>query len=123
MEAIGIVLIVTSVPLLLRWVPPNHLFGLRISATLRDRSVWYDANALCARHMLLLGALLVGLEFVLPPSTRTPILRVIASIGFFGIVIADWRTANRWARERRTATLARTAHPIVLGDLPKEHRS
>jgi len=43
--------------------------------------------------------------------------------GFFGIVIADWRTANRWARERRTATLARTAHPIVLGDLPKEHRS
>src|SRR5918999_1698802 len=104
MEAIGLILIVTSVPLLMRWVPPNRVFGFRVPATLGDRSVWYDANALCARHMLLLGVALVGLEFILPAPSRVPILRVVATIGFFGVIIADWRTASRWAHERRTGT-------------------
>lgn len=124
MEAIGIVLIVVSLPLLLRWVPPNRLYGFRIPATLRDRSVWYDANALCARHMMLLGALLVALEFVLPSDVRIPVLRAIAVAGFFGIIIADWRTANRWSHERRTGVrVVRTADPVVLEDLPKRSRS
>jgi uncharacterized membrane protein len=111
-EAIGIVLILSSIPLLLRWVRPNRFFGFRIPATLRDESVWYDTNALCARHMLVLGLLLVGLEFVLPLSVRIPLLRVIATVGFFGIIIADWRTANRWARERSSGVkLVRSADP------------
>lgn len=120
MEALGIILIVTSIPLLLRWVPPNHFFGFRIPATLRDRSVWYEANGLCARHMVLLGVLLVSLEFLLPESLRVPILRVIATIGFFGIIIADWRTANRWARERRAGVkVVRSANPVVIEPLKR----
>jgi uncharacterized membrane protein len=115
MEAIGIVLIVSSVPLLLRWVPRNRFFGLRIPATLRDESIWYDANALCARHLLVLGFLLVTLEFVLSPSVRVPILRVIATAGFVGIIIAAWRTANRWARERSSGIrVVRSADPVVI---------
>ncbi len=100
MEAIGPVLIVLSIPLLLRWVPPNHLYGFRIPATLRDRSLWYDANALCARHMLLLGVLMVIGEFVLSRSERGPVLWLLAVGGLAVITVADWRTANRWARER-----------------------
>jgi len=34
MEAIGPVLIVVSIPLILRWVPRNRFYGLRIPATL-----------------------------------------------------------------------------------------
>ena len=124
MEAIGIVLIVVSLPLLLRWVPPNRLYGFRVPATLRDRSVWYDANALWARHMILLGACLVALEFVLPPEARRPVLRGVAVVGFISIIIADWRTANRWSGERRTGIrVVRTADPVVLEDLPKRSGS
>jgi len=115
MEAIGPVLVLFSLPFIFRLVPPNHFFGLRIRATLRDRSVWYDANALVARHMLLLGVVLVSLEFVLPMRMRIGMLRVIATVGFVTIIIADWRTANRWERERRhgdarATDLARRLH-------------
>jgi uncharacterized membrane protein len=102
MEAIGPLLILLSLPLMLRWVPRNRFFGLRIPSTLRDESVWYDINALCARHLLLLGLLLVLLEFVLPVSIRNETLRVISSTGFAAIIILDWRTANRLERQRKT---------------------
>jgi len=43
----------------------------------------------------------VRLEFVLPRSIRIGTLGAIASIGFATIIVADWRTANRWQRERK----------------------
>jgi uncharacterized membrane protein len=112
MEAIGILLIVLSLPLMLRWIPPNHVYGLRSPATLRDTSVWYDANALSGRHLLTLGLLMVALEFVLPASIRLWTLRVIGVVGFSGIMIADWRTANRWARERKGGYIDGDARPV-----------
>ena len=115
MEAIGILLIIFSIPLIFRWVPRNRFFGFRIPATLRDESVWYDANALNGRHLLLLGLLLVTLEFVLPLSIRIATLRTVATAGLVGIAIADWRTANRWARERSSGyTVVRSKDPVVL---------
>jgi SdpI/YfhL protein family len=71
MEAIGPLLVVLSIPLILRWVPQNGFFGLRISPTLGNRSVWYEANALHGRHLLLLGLLMVTLEFLLRRSMLT----------------------------------------------------
>lgn len=103
MEAIGPVLVLVSIPLMLRWVPPNRVYGFRIPATLRNKSVWYDANALGGRHFFLLGLLLVGLEFAVPPPLRTQTLRLTALAGLALIIVADWRTANRWARERMNA--------------------
>src|SRR5262245_38038824 len=100
MEALGPVLILFSIPLILRWVPQNRFYGLRIHATCNDRSVWCDANALVGRHLLLLGLLMVALEFVIPRSRLVVVLATIGWIGFIGITIADWRTANRWFRER-----------------------
>jgi SdpI/YfhL protein family len=101
MEEIGPILVLLSVPLMFRWIPPNRFFGLRVPSTLRNKSVWYDANARSARHLFALGAFLVFLEFVLPLSIRIEMLRAVASIGFATIVIMDWRIANRWERERR----------------------
>ena len=100
MEALGPVLIVLSIPMIFRWIPPNRFYGFRIPATFASRSIWYEANALAGRHMFLLGALMVGLEFVLPLSMRNATLSTIGTAGFLSITIADWRTANRWRRER-----------------------
>jgi hypothetical protein len=93
---------VVSIPLMFRWIPPNRLFGFRVPATLRNRSIWYDANARSARHFFALGAFMVLLEFALPVAIRTQTLRVVAIGGMLVITIVDWRTANRWERERRS---------------------
>jgi len=103
MEAIGPVLILTSIPLIFRWIPQNRLYGFRILATLRSESVWYDANARFGRHLFLLGVFMVLLELVLPMSIRTPTLTLTAITGLVLVTAIDWRTANRWDRERREA--------------------
>jgi hypothetical protein len=100
MEAIGPVLILLSIPLIFRWVPRNRIYGFRIPATLASDSVWYDVNALSGRHTFALGLVMVLLEFVLPAANRAFVLSTTAIVGLAVIIVADWKTASRWRRER-----------------------
>src|SRR3954466_698251 len=102
MEAIGPVLLVASIPLFMRWVPRNRVYGFRTLATLRSDAVWYEVNASCGRQLFLLGLVLVILEFVLPLSIRILVLRTVALIGVVAIIVSGWRTANRQERESKT---------------------
>jgi hypothetical protein len=97
MEALGPVLILVSIPLLFRWVPRNRFYGFRVAATLRNDEVWYDVNARSARHCVLLGAILVVLEFALPLSLRHEILGTVAVVGLAAVIIVNWRFASRLA--------------------------
>ncbi len=47
-----IITAVTSLPLALRMVPPNPVYGFRTRFTRSSREVWYDANAFAGRAML-----------------------------------------------------------------------
>jgi hypothetical protein len=98
-EAIGPLLILLSIPLALRWVPRNRLYGFRVGATLKHDAVWYDVNAQSARQSLVLGAVMVALEFVLPLALRNQILSALAVVGLVLITVINWRRANRLARE------------------------
>ena len=100
MEALGPVLALMSIPLLLRWVPRNYVYGFRVAATLRSDPVWYEVNALFARHTFLLGLLMIVLELILPLSMRNVTLTAAAIGGLVAIVVKSWRTANRRDRER-----------------------
>jgi hypothetical protein len=100
-EAIGPLLIVLSIPLAFRWIPPNRLYGFRVGATLRNRSVWYDVNAQSARQCILLGAVMVGLEFVLPLTIRNQVLATLGIAGLALITVINWRQANQLERRRR----------------------
>jgi len=46
-----------SLPLILRKVPPNPVYGYRTRATLADEALWYDANAYFGRKFLLASLL------------------------------------------------------------------
>ena len=100
MEAIGPLLVVLSIPLILRWVPRNRVYGFRVAATLRDDGIWYEINAHSARQLCALGLVMVALEFVLPLTVRNVVLTGIAISGLGVITIVNWRRANRLARRR-----------------------
>ena len=44
--------IAISVPLILRKVPPNLLYGFRTRKTMSDPRIWYAANALGGKNLV-----------------------------------------------------------------------
>jgi len=58
--AAGVLLMVAGIPLYLRRIPPNPLYGVRLRAT-RDERIWYEINARAGRDLIVLGAVYLGL--------------------------------------------------------------
>jgi uncharacterized membrane protein len=62
---LGALMTVISVPLVLGWVPRNHIYGFRTPKTLSSDAVWYPANRYggralgCAGLVSTAGALLL----------------------------------------------------------------
>ena len=52
----GLLLIVLAIPLWLRRVPPNKLYGVRFRSTLADSETWYEINARAGRNLVGIGA-------------------------------------------------------------------
>jgi len=103
----GLILIALSVPLILRRVPPNPVYGLRVAATYKDRQVWYDANAASGRDMFVLGVALSLLSVVLPVLGVRDMMYAIAwcvASGGGAVLVGTlgWVRANRMFRERQT---------------------
>lgn len=53
--ATGGLLVVLSVPLILRLVGPNGWYGFRVKATLENPELWYDVNVYSGWRMLVTG--------------------------------------------------------------------
>jgi uncharacterized membrane protein len=104
--AISLLLVVLGIPLMLRRVGPNPLYGLRLPATFADEWVWYEANALTGRDLLLHGMLLFAVAVVLPlfgidEAVCALSWSVVAVIGVIVITVVGWRRANALLRQRR----------------------
>ena len=100
----GPLLFVLAIPLWMRAVPRNVLYGVRTRATLADETLWYDVNAACGRDLAVAGALVtVGTWLIDARSAAwVPELRNLAIAGLL-IVSLAWvslrcRTALRAAR-------------------------
>ena len=52
---VGLLVAGLGVPLWLRRVPPNRLYGVRTASTLADDSHWYAVNASAGRAMVGVG--------------------------------------------------------------------
>ena len=57
-------LVLLGLPLILRKVKPNPIYGFRVRRTLEDPRVWYEVNAFFGRQLLMVG-LLEGLATLL----------------------------------------------------------
>ena len=67
--ALGLALAALGWPMATRRVGPNRWYGVRLPATFADQQVWYDANAVAGRDMIVLGAVIVVVAVALPRLT------------------------------------------------------
>ena len=103
----GPLLFVLAIPLWMRLVPPNVLYGVRTRATMADEALWYDVNAACGRDLAIAGALVSIGTWVIDARSAgwAPELRNLA-IAALLIVTLAWvslrcRAALRSARVAR----------------------
>jgi uncharacterized membrane protein len=71
---IGMVILGLAIPLILRRVPPNGIYGIRTKASFASESDWYRINSIGGRHLAVAGVLIfiVGVVgFFLPLSMFT----------------------------------------------------
>ena len=81
---------VLSLPLILRWVRPNPLYGFRTPRTLARDDVWYPANAFAGRALLLAAcagaaalwlapAQLVARSWFAPLAVLSPVMLAVVA--------------------------------------------
>ena len=75
--------ILISIPLVLRKIGPNVVYGYRTRATLSDPALWYEANALFGRRLIAaslvsaLAALFLARPGLISPDTFLPVSVVL----------------------------------------------
>ena len=105
--ATGVILVLVAIPMIRRRVPPNRLYGLRVSATYADEWVWYEANAASGRDMLLLGVVqlavtIIGLLFLRQlPIAYVLLNTAVLCSGAIVVAVVGLLRADRLLKQRR----------------------
>lgn len=98
----SLLLVVLSIPMILRKVPPNLLYGFRVRKTLEDREVWYDVNAYAGKWLLAtgLGSSLCSVVIYFIPGLSID-KYALACLGAFSVLLAIclWQSF-RYLKER-----------------------
>ena len=107
-SAVGLLLIGLGWPLARRRVGPNRWYGLRLPATFADAHVWYEANAVAGRDMMLVGSAVGGAALGLPlagcgENLVAVTCAALLAVGSLVATLRGWRLANRLLRERPPA--------------------
>ncbi|MDD5565007.1 MAG: SdpI family protein [Thermoanaerobaculaceae bacterium] len=70
---IGLLIALISIPLVLRMVPMNHLYGIRVRRAFASRDNWYAINAYGGKVLFWVGVFLLVVAYagrdVAPPPT------------------------------------------------------
>ncbi len=109
--AVDAVLALISIPLLLRKVPRNVIYGYRTRSTLADDFIWYEANAHFGRGLLiacLVSALAVLFIFRAEDLGPPSFLKATVAALALPPLVATLATA-RYIRKLRHAGPSRTA--------------
>jgi hypothetical protein len=78
-----------------------------VPATFADEGVWYEANAVTGRDMMVLGGIVAIIALGLPlvvnlhETIYAGICAAFLGVGSLILSVRGWRLANRMLRERR----------------------
>jgi hypothetical protein len=90
-----VVLVLISVPLIFKAVPPNGVYGFRVAATQSSPAIWYPANAFMGWTLLVAGVISAVLLAVLPATVTRWLLLATFLVPMLGAVAASFVYLNR----------------------------
>jgi uncharacterized membrane protein len=96
--AVCALLMVIAIPLVLRWIPRNIVYGFRTRKTLANDATWYEANAYFGRALLvssLCSAFLAYVIYYVQPFSSTVFLPVSILVIAAPTLVAALATALR----------------------------
>lgn len=89
--ATGLLVAVLAIPMIMRKIKPNRLYGYRTKTSLSHEDLWYPLNALAGKYMLVLGIVFIIAGTILLFLMDQPTISwIIAGIGcgLFIIIMA-----------------------------------
>jgi hypothetical protein len=89
-----VVFVIISIPLILGIVPPNGIYGFRVSGT-RSREIWYPANAFMGWALLVASVIGATLQVILPKTSGRWLLWSAFLIPICGAVVASFAYLSR----------------------------
>lgn len=102
------VMIVLGVPLIQGSVKPNRIYGFRTSKTLANESIWYAANRVMGRHLLLAGWVVliasIGLMVIDRQFAKLPVATIDAVVILSALaitVVGSYCTLAKMTPENR----------------------
>lgn len=96
--AVSALLMVIAIPLALRWIPRNIVYGFRTRTTMANDATWYEANAYFGRALListLCGAFLAYVIYLVRPFSPTVFLPVSVLVLAAPTLVATVATMRR----------------------------
>jgi hypothetical protein len=88
-------LAVVSLPLILRLVPPNVVYGFRVAATQSSPAIWYPANAFMGSALLVAAVISASVLAVLPVTANRWVLVATFVVPVFVAIAASFVYLNR----------------------------
>ena len=84
-----VILAIVSIPLILRVVPPNGVYGFRVSAT-RSPAIWYPANAFMGWALLVAAVMSATVLLRLPEGVKRWLLWAAFLLPVTGALVASF---------------------------------
>ncbi len=98
---LGTVTALLSLPLLLRRVPPNRYYGIRLAAAFRSEQHWYEINAFGARRFILFGIVVASMGLALHTYTALPFwLPIACMVSTLVLLLMTVQAIRRYAAKR-----------------------
>jgi hypothetical protein len=92
-----VVIAAISVPLILRRVPPNGVYGFRTNLTRSSTDIWYSANAFMGWALLVAAIMSAGALTVLPATAKRWLLLATFLVPLLSAVVASFMYLERLA--------------------------
>ena len=87
-----IVIIIVSIPLILRMIPRNGFYGFRVPKTLASDNVWYPANQASGVALLLAGCIWLAAALGAVPPRYVTLVGISAIGGALAVSFLYLRT-------------------------------